>query len=262
MNSSAMQRGPFTGAVEDKLGIFEMAQGGTLFLDEISNLPLEVQGKLLRVLEAQEFKPVGGGQIKKSDVRMISATNRDLRTLVHQGLFREDLYYRLNVFPIFIPSLRERKDDIPRLAYFFLKLFCRKTGKRVEGFTDEALKALIDYDWPGNVRELKNVVERLVILAKGKTLENVLPLYPSKLPWGLKADRIPETTEELRDFKRHLIGETYEMVEKTFLLRALEACQGNITQAALKGGVCPGLISTPFSKDMVLKAKGPKTGQR
>lgn len=254
-------KGAFTGAVEDKLGIFEMAQGGTLFLDEISNLPMEVQGKLLRVLEVQEFKPVGGSQIKKCDVRMISATNRDLKTLVNQGLFREDLYYRLNVFPIFIPPLRERKDDIPRLAYFFLKLFCRKTGKRVEGFTDEALKALVDYDWPGNVRELKNVIERLVILAEGKTLEKILPFYPAKLLGGMKADRIPETTEELRNFKRHLMEETYEMVEKTFLIKALEACQGNISQAALRVGM-PRPYFHALLKRYGLKAKGPKTGQK
>ena len=253
-------KGAFTGAVEDKAGIFEMAQGGTLFLDEVSNLPPDVQGKLLRVLEAQEYKPVGGSQIKKTDVHIISATNRDLKTLVDQGLFREDLYYRLNVFPIFIPSLRERKDDIPRLAYFFLKLFCRKTGKRVEGFTDEALRALVDYDWPGNVRELKNIVERLAILAEGKTLENILPFYQAKLQGGMKADRIPETTEELRDFKRHLMGETYEMVEKTFLLKALEGCQGNVTQAALRVGM-PRPYFHALLKRYGLKARNPKTGQ-
>jgi DNA-binding NtrC family response regulator len=230
-------KGAFTGAVEDKAGIFEMANRGTLFLDEVSNLPPDVQGKLLRVLEAQEYKPVGGSQIKKSDVRIISATNRDLKAMVDEGHFREDLFYRLNVFPIFIPALRDRKDDIPRLAYFFLKLFCRKTGKRVEGFTAEALETLIRYDWPGNVRELKNVVERLVILAEGRTLENVYPLYPARLRGGSKADQAPQTAGELRDFKRHLLEETYEMVEKTFLLKALEACQGNISQAARRVGM-------------------------
>jgi DNA-binding NtrC family response regulator len=250
-------RGAFTGALEDKAGIFEMANGGTLFLDEISNLPPDVQGKLLRVLESKEYKPVGGSQIKKSDVRIISATNRDLKALVEEDHFREDLFYRLNVFPIFIPALRDRKDDIPRLVYYFLNLFCRKTGKRVEGFTDEALEALIRYDWPGNVRELKNVVERLVILAEGKTLENVYPLYPMRLHGGSKADQAPQTAGELRDFKRHLIEETYEMVEKTFLLKALEACQGNITQAALRVG-----MQRPYFHSLLkkygLKAKEPK----
>ncbi len=230
-------KGAFTGALESKAGLFEMAQGGTLFLDEVSNLPADVQGKLLRVLEAQEYKPVGGSQIRKSDVRVISATNQDLKIMVEEGRFREDLYYRLNVFPIFIPPLRERKDDIPRLAYFFLKLFCRKTGKNVEGFSDEALEALVQYDWPGNVRELKNIVERLVILAEGRTLENVLPLFSSRVRGGMKTDRVPETTGELRDFKQHLLKETYEVVERMFLIKALEACQGNISQAAKRVGM-------------------------
>jgi DNA-binding NtrC family response regulator len=251
-------KGAFTGALENKAGLFEMAQGGTLFLDEVSNLPLDVQGKLLRVLEAQEYKPVGGSRIKKSDVRIVSATNRDLKALVDEGQFREDLYYRLNVFPIFIPPLRERRDDIPRLAYFFLKLFCRKTGKNVEGFSVEALEALAQYDWPGNVRELKNIVERLVILAEGRTLENVFPMFSTRLRGGTKADRLPETTGELRDFKQHLIKETYEVVEKMFLVKALEACQGNITQAALRVG-----MQRPYFHSLIkrygLKAKGSKT---
>lgn len=251
-------KGAFTGASENKAGLFEMAEGGTLFLDEVSNLPPDVQGKLLRVLEAQEYKPVGGSRIKKSDVRIISATNRDLKTLVDKGEFREDLYYRLNVFPVFIPPLRERRDDIPRLAYFFLKLFCRKTGKNVEGFSVEALEALAQYDWPGNVRELKNIVERLVILAEGRTLENVFPMFSTRLRGGAKADRVPETTGELRDFKQHLIKETYEVVERMFLVKALEACQGNITQAALRVG-----MQRPYFHSLIkrygLKARGSKT---
>lgn len=230
-------KGAFTGAVESKAGLFEMAHNGTLFLDEVSNLPQDFQGKLLRVLEAQEYKPVGGSHFRKSDVRLISATNRDLKGMVDSGTFREDLYYRLNVFPIYIPPLRERKDDIPRLAYHFLKLFCQKTGKNVTGFSHEALEILIQYDWPGNVRELKNIVEHLVILAEGRTLKNVLPLYSKRLRDGSKIDRIPETTGELRDFKQHLIKETYEIVEKMFLIKALEACNGNITQAALRVGM-------------------------
>jgi DNA-binding NtrC family response regulator len=230
-------KGAFTGAVDSKTGLFEMAQRGTLFLDEIANLPMEVQGKLLRVLEAKEYKPVGGSQIKKSDVRIISATNRELLTLVDTGHFREDLYYRLNVFPIFIPPLRERKDDIPRLAYYFLKLFCRKAGKTVEGFSDEALETLIRYDWPGNVRELKNIVERLVILIEGKTLDSVFPLHAPGSREGFRGGRVPETTDELRNFKKQLLKDTYETVERMFLLKALDACRGNITQAARRVGM-------------------------
>ena len=148
-------KGAFTGAVREKEGIFDLAHEGTLFLDEISNLNPEIQGKLLRVLEAGEFKPVGAAQFHRSDVRLITATNRDLKRMVDEGGFREDLFYRLNVVPLFIPSLRERKEDIPILAYHFLRFFCRKIRKRIEGFSDEALETLIHHDWPGNVRELK-----------------------------------------------------------------------------------------------------------
>ncbi|MEE4166480.1 MAG: sigma-54 dependent transcriptional regulator, partial [Desulfocapsaceae bacterium] len=145
-------KGSFTGAVQDKKGIFEITDHGTLFLDEVSNLTMEIQGKLLRVMESGEYKPVGANRYKKSDVRVIAATNRDLSALVTDGLFREDLFYRLNVFPLQLPPLRQRKDDIPRLAYHFLRFFCRKTGKKIEGFSDEALAILTDHPWPGNIR--------------------------------------------------------------------------------------------------------------
>ncbi|MEJ2058223.1 MAG: sigma-54 dependent transcriptional regulator, partial [Desulfofustis sp.] len=157
-------KGAFTDAVHDKKGIFSVANHGTLFLDELSNLNLEIQSKLLRVMEAGEYKPVGDSRTLKTDVRIIAATNRDLSNLVAEGAFREDLFYRLNVFPIRIPPLRERKEDIPRLAYHFLRLFCKETGKRIEGFTDDALALLKNHSWPGNVRQLKNTVERLVIM--------------------------------------------------------------------------------------------------
>jgi DNA-binding NtrC family response regulator len=147
-------KGAFTGAVQDKAGIFEMAHGGTLFFDDVANLSLETQGKLLRVLEMHDYKPVGASHFKKTDVRIIAATNQDLNSMAGEGNFREDLFYRLNVFPIFLPPLRERKDDIPKLAYHFLRLFCRQTGKRILGFTDDALEMLVNYEWPGNVREL------------------------------------------------------------------------------------------------------------
>jgi len=141
-----------------------VAHRGTLFLDDVANLDSEIQGKLLRVLEMHEYKPVGASQVKKTDVRVITATNQDLQAMVEEGSFREDLFYRLNVFPIFLPPLRERKEDIPEIAYHFLRIFCRETGKRIDGFTDEAMEMLVDYEWQGNVRELRNVVERLVIM--------------------------------------------------------------------------------------------------
>ena len=230
-------KGAFTGAVQDKAGIFEVAHGATLFLDDVANLSIEIQSKLLRVLEMHEYKPVGASNIKKTNVRIIAATNKDLKAMVDEGSFREDLFYRLNVFPIFLPPLRERKDDIPKVAYHFLRLFCRKTGKRIEGFSDDALEMLMNYEWPGNVRQLKNVIERLVIMADRGVLD---PLYlwdhlQIKTLWI--GDSIPETLEELKVIKRHILEERFGHIEKAFLTKALKACNGNITHAAEKVGM-------------------------
>jgi transcriptional regulator with GAF, ATPase, and Fis domain len=230
-------KGAFTGASQDKAGIFELAQEGTLFLDDIANLDLGTQGKLLRVLEAHEYKPVGASRFNTTNVRVISATNCDLRAMVREGPFREDLYYRLNVFPIYIPPLRERKDDIPRLAYHFLRYFCRKTGKRIEGFAVDALDALVNYEWPGNVRQLKNVIERLVIMADGHVLD-VLDLVDdlqAKPTW--KRNAIPRTRRELMALKNRILEQTYGQIEKAFLIRALDASDRNITLAAENVGM-------------------------
>ena len=230
-------RGAFTGAVRDKAGIFDMASGGTLFMDDVTNLSLEIQGKLLRVLETGEYKPVGASHIQKTDARIIAATNRDLKAMVEEGQFREDLFYRLNVFPIFAPPLRERKEDIPRIAYHFLRHFCRKTGKRIEGFSDEALESLISYDWPGNVRQLKNVVERLVIMADDTKLDllHLLEQLQTKRSW--KSHSIPGTLKELNAAKKHLLEETFGQIQKTFLINALRASNGNISRAAERVGM-------------------------
>lgn len=231
-------KGAFTGAVQDKAGIFEVADKGTLFLDEIGNLTPEVQGKLLRVMETHEYKPVGASYVKKTDVRIIAATNRDLKTMVTENAFREDLFYRLNVFPVYLPPLCERKDDIPRLAYHFLRFFCRKTGKQIEGFTDDALKTLVSQRWPGNVRQLKNVIERLVIMADRQLLDRshlLEHLHPRRSNGGNNA--IPQTIEELKAVKKHLIDVRYGELEKAFLVKALKACDGNITHAAAKVGI-------------------------
>lgn len=230
-------RGAFTGAVRDKEGIFDMASGGTLFMDDVTNLSLELQGKLLRVLEMGEFKPVGANHFHKTDVRIIAATNRDLRAMVEEGRFREDLFYRLNVFPIYIPPLRERKEDIPKLAYYFLRLFCRKTGKRIEGFSDEALESLINYDWPGNVRQLKNVVERLVIMADDTKLDLLYLLDQLQLKQSWKDHPIPQTLKELNAAKKQLLEETFGQIQKAFLIKALRASNGNITRAAERVGM-------------------------
>ena len=230
-------KGAFTGAVKDKAGIFEMASHGSLFLDEVANLDMGTQAKLLRAMETQEFKPVGGSRLKKSDVRIIAATNRDLKAMVDKGEFREDFFYRLNVFPVFIPPLRKRKDDIPRLLYHFLKIYCRQIEKRVDGFSDDALETLINYEWPGNVRQLKNVVERLVIMADDQILD-----YRSLTDhWEADRDQIresiPETLDELKSVKRHLLEDKFGQIERAFLQKALSGAQGNITRAAKRTGM-------------------------
>jgi DNA-binding NtrC family response regulator len=230
-------KGAFTGAAGDKAGIFETVDGGTLFLDEVANLDMGMQGKLLRVMETGEFKPVGGSRIKKSDVRMIAATNRALKTMVEEGTFREDLFYRLNVVPLNIPPLRERKDDIPRLLYHFLKTYCRKTGKRIDGFSDDALEMLMSYDWPGNVRELKNTVERLVILSDDRILDDrsIGNTWEGEGSQGV--ERAPQTLDELRALKKDLLEKHFGRIEKEFLQQALASENGNITKAATRVGM-------------------------
>jgi transcriptional regulator with GAF, ATPase, and Fis domain len=166
------EKGAFTGAISRRIGRFELADGGTIFLDEIGEIPLEVQVKLLRVLQEREFDRVGGGKSPISvDVRVIAATNRDLLSAVREKTFREDLYYRLNVFPLRLPPLRERKSDIPLLAHFLVKKYATSIGKSIARISAEALVRLDAYDWPGNVRELENIIERAVILAPGPVLD-------------------------------------------------------------------------------------------
>ena len=230
-------KGSFTGAIQDKAGIFEVANGGTLFLDEVANLSFEVQGKLLRVMETQEFKPVGSSQIRKTNVRIIAATNQNLKALVDEGRFRKDLFYRLNVLPIYIPPLKERKDDIPKLAYHFLRIFCREMGRRIEGFSDDALQLLINFDWPGNIRQLKNVVERLVIMADEKILDHHHLLNNLQRPDRNGFEPIPKTLEELKMIKLKILEQKYKPIEKAFLEAALAAADGNITQAAENVGL-------------------------
>ena len=230
-------KGAFTGAVQDKAGIFEVAHGGTLFLDDVANLSIDTQGKLLRVLETHEYKPVGASHIKKTNIRIIAATNKDLKAMIDEGNFREDLFYRLNVFPVFLPPLRERKEDIPKLAYHFLRLFCRKTGKHVEGFSDDALEMLMKHEWPGNVRQLKNVVERLVIMSDHGTLDYLFMLDHIQMKRPGRNDSIPRTLEDLKTVKRHLLEDTFGEIEKTFLIKALKANDWNITRAAEKVGL-------------------------
>jgi formate hydrogenlyase transcriptional activator len=173
------EKGAFTGAISQKIGRFELANRGTLFLDEVGDIPQELQPKLLRVLQEQEFEHLGGTKTIKVDVRLIAATHRDLAKMVADGRFREDLYYRLNVFPVVVPPLRERHDDIPRLVRHFTQRFARRMGRRIETIPSAILDALVRYPWPGNVRELQNVIERAVILSSGPSLQVPLGDLPA-----------------------------------------------------------------------------------
>lgn len=252
-------KGAFTGAVQDKEGIFSAAGNGTLFLDEVANLSMDIQAKLLRALETHEFKPVGASRLKKADVRFIAATNRDLKTMVDQGLFREDLFYRLNVFPITIPPLRERRDDIPRLLYHFLRQTCRRTGKRVDGFSDESLEMLVNDDWPGNVRQLKNVVARLVIIADSPVLEyQHLSDHWEAQPEPSR-DGIPENLDALKAAKQNLLDVQFGEIEKAFLKKALSAADGNITRAARHVGMQRSNFSTLMKKHGLSASAGPSS---
>jgi transcriptional regulator with GAF, ATPase, and Fis domain len=160
------EKGAFTGALQRRLGRFELAEGGTLFLDEVGDLPLETQIALLRVLQEREFERVGGREVLRADVRVIAATNRGLQAAIADGVFRSDLYYRLNVFPIKLPPLRERKEDVPLLVNYFVDLYAKRAGKKIKHIPKKALEALQEYSWPGNVRELQNVIERSLIIAE------------------------------------------------------------------------------------------------
>jgi formate hydrogenlyase transcriptional activator len=214
-------KGAFTGAIERRVGRFELADGGTLFLDEVGELPLETQVKLLRVLQEREFEPVGSNRSVRVDVRVIVATNRDLEEAVRAGRFRADLYYRLNVFPIEVPPLRDRSTDIPQLVTFFVARFARRFGKRVEAVSDDTMARLMSYHWPGNVRELQNIIERAVVLAEGPTLElgpGLLPTpgggaSPAKATAAVPAGGLDTLLEE---------------VERNHILAALERAGGVI----------------------------------
>jgi transcriptional regulator with GAF, ATPase, and Fis domain len=169
------EKGAFTGAVAQKMGRFEMADTGTLFLDEIGDLPLALQPKLLRVLQEQEFERLGSGRTHRINVRLVAATHRDLGEMVSRKEFRSDLYYRLNVFPVVIPPLRDRREDIPQLATHFVEVFARRMNKRIDHISEGVLDAFVSYSWPGNVRELQNLVERAVIRSNNGVLPNPLP---------------------------------------------------------------------------------------
>jgi two-component system nitrogen regulation response regulator NtrX len=214
-------KGSFTGASEDKVGKFQKADGGTLFLDEIGDMSLRTQSKVLRVLEEQRFEPVGSNQTMTVDARVIAATNKNLELEITRGAFRQDLFYRLNVIPFFVPPLRERQQDIPTLARYFLAEFSSAYGKKTRELSDTAMDILIRYPWPGNVRELRNLVERLVIVCPQARIE------PHHLP--------PELFRGAAESPRHpysTLHEARSAYEREFILRKLQEHRWNMTQTA------------------------------
>jgi two-component system nitrogen regulation response regulator NtrX len=222
------ERGAFTGAVSRRRGRFELADRGTLFLDEIGDMSLKTQAKVLRVLEEQSFERVGGKETLKVDVRVVAASNQDLLELIAQGRFREDLYYRLNVVPIEVPPLRERKEDIPLLVEHFSRVFSLENGRRPRTIAGEALAYFMAYDWPGNVRELRNMVERLVIMAPADVIA------PEDLPPPLRPRELGAPPEPARD---RSLREARDAFERSFIMAELRASEGNISRTAEKLGI-------------------------
>ncbi len=229
-------KGSFTGALANKRGLFEVADGGTLFLDEIGNIPPPTQAKLLRVIQEREFKAVGDTRTRSTNIRLLAATNKDLKAMVADGSFREDLFYRINIFPIRIPPLRERREDIPELAAHFLKLFRTELGTRTTEFSPGAMNLLMNYDWPGNVREFENTIHRAVILASDDVIRqghliNIIDMLPR-----LDLD-VPMTGEELRRAKKHAREKSVENIEKLFVIEALKRNAWNVTRSAEETGM-------------------------
>jgi len=230
-------KGAFTGAVTSKKGMFEVAGSGSLFLDEIGNFSPATQAKLLRVLQEREFRAVGDTRTQTANFRLITATNRDLNAMVVAGTFRDDLYYRINIFPIHIPALRDRRDDIPALAYHFLKTFSAELGKEVTDISEGAMSALTNYSWPGNVRELENVMQRAAILTSDTIIRRahlVNIVDPSRRP---EEFAVPRTGDELKRLKKAAREKSVEEIEKQFVLEALKRNQWNVTKSAEDTGL-------------------------
>jgi formate hydrogenlyase transcriptional activator len=198
------EKGAFTGAIAQKIGRFELADRGTLFLDEVGDIPASLQPKLLRVLQEQEFERLGSTRTHQADVRLVAATNRDLTDMVSRGQFRSDLYYRLNVFPILLPPLRERREDIPALVTHFVEILGHRMGKQIKHIPPETMSALSSYEWPGNIRELQNLIERAVILSNHGVLPNPLPTP------GTSGVILSSTATTLKDTERALILQTLD----------------------------------------------------
>jgi DNA-binding NtrC family response regulator len=255
------QKGAFTGADRDKEGIFSLAAGGTVFLDEISNTGPEVQGKLLRFLEQREFLPLGASAVRQADVRLIFATNQNLEDMVASGTFRQDFYYRIQVYPILLPPLRERREDILPIAYHFLRLYSQTLGKKIVGFDDDAARQLSAHDWPGNVRQLRNVVERAVILCEKNSI-TLKELQVSDEPDETNhlLERVPQTSHELKQLKKEIRTRSTAAVEKSFLLQALDKNAWNVSRSARQVGLLRSNFQALLKKHGITRrARGSKT---
>ncbi len=234
-------KGSFTGAVQAKTGLFKIADGGTLFLDEVSNISLSTQAKLLRALQERKITPIGGTQLVPIDIHLVAATNRNLKTMVREGIFREDLFFRLNIIPIELPPLRDRKPDIPILIRHFLKKYTAEIGKEIKSVAPDVLSFLENYSYPGNVRELENMIERAVVLAEGDVIRNEdLELWDgteTEISANGTIERVPLNAEELKEMKRHIRDHAMDALESLFVRNALDRNGWNVTRAAEETGI-------------------------
>ncbi|MDT8366853.1 MAG: sigma-54 dependent transcriptional regulator [bacterium] len=252
-------KGSFTGAVQTKTGLFKVADGGTLFLDEVSNITPAIQAKLLRVLQERTITPIGGTTSIPIDIRLIAATNRDLREMVAEGSFREDLVYRLNIVPIELPPLCEREDDLSLLISHFLKKYAKEIGKDIQGLAPGAISLLRSYSFPGNVRELENLIERAVVLTKDRLIqaEDLEVNTCTDTESDYINIRVPESAEELKWMKKKLREDAVKPLEQAFLLAALERNNWNVTRAADEVGMLrPNFQSLLKKQGISLKYRG------
>jgi DNA-binding NtrC family response regulator len=247
------EKGAFTGATERRIGRFEAAQGGTLFLDEIGDLPLPLQAKLLRVLQEREVERVGSHHPIAVDIRILAATNQDLERAVGERRFREDLYYRLNVFPIVLPPLRQRREDLPLLIEFLLQKYARRLGKPVTAVSREVMSVLLKYDYPGNVRELENIIERAIILARHEAI------YVEDLPLHLRQSAPEEAGETTT--RPASLPEVLHAIERQMLLRALEHHEGVQTRAATELGISERVLRYKLRKHHLHEDRGAGTAE-
>ncbi|MDL2307058.1 sigma 54-interacting transcriptional regulator [Desulfovibrio sp. OttesenSCG-928-C06] len=248
------ERGAFTGAVSSRKGRFEMAHGGTLFLDEVGDMTLTTQAKLLRAIQEKEFERVGGNETIRVDVRLIAATNRDLEDMVSRGTFRQDLYYRLTVFPIFLPPLRERRDDIMALVTHFIDKAMSGSGKKIARITPEAIAALMSYEWPGNIRELENIIERAVILCgeDGILGPQHLPLWLQRAGGDAPASTLPSASATSAyptdSVPGVTLAEAVDALEKRMITECLEASGGNMAKSAQQLGITERIMGLRMKK--------------